>query len=397
MYFDRNLSADIYGTDNVHSLLRQNELYPKRYMAAVRNIEVPEVEPYSLNDLRNGIAPRVDLSDLKHNLNELKLSEHGQNFAKFAAWLHLEHSDGWDDIIDSVDTEKIAQKYNQIRTSTLDDVNGVELPDNLQQEILDRLGDYVSEEQAQQFEGLLQDALSDLQEDANGSNTISAEQVKDKVTEVIEGLQGQLNDEIMSNPDVYYEIYRDTLRHLQGLYKSYQTASDTPSLHANIEISRLGEDLDWRLGANWNQLASGSIETVAEERMGIYSVLDWRFAQDWAYQNIASVDYYKNHLGLEGTDSASALFYNRISYDVNDMVTAYVAAGASAEPIDGAFITAEIGARSCWSFMQNKSQICAQGAYEQNKSIDVAGKEFMGIEDAEGSGTKLSLTYQMTF
>ena len=396
MHFGNDLSPQIYGRENAHALLAKNEIYPERYIAAVENFELPQIESYTVDDFRAGRVPQIYLSDLKDNLETFRLSEHGQNFAKFAAWLHLEHGKGWRDVARSIDAHKIAQAYNNFRANTVDDINGLSLPDNLQQEIMDRLGDYISGDQAAEIEDMLQNALSGLKDEANSTKPITAKEIRAKLDEVFAGLQNELNDEILSNPDVYYPIYRDTLRHMQDLYKSYQTVSDTPSYHANIEIARYGEDVDWRLGALWNQLASGSSETVAEERYGLYSILDWRFADKWAYQNITALDYYKNHLGLEGIDSGSALFYNRLSHAFNNGITPYIALGASAEPVDGAFITGEIGAMYAWQ-IKDEAQLMLQVAYEENKAIDVGGKEFMGIEDAEGHGTKVNLTYQMSF
>ena len=86
--------------------------------------------------------------------------------------------------------------------------------------------------------------------------------------------------------------------------------------------------------------------------------------------------------------------YNK-KWDFNKHVTGYVAAGASAEIIEGGFVTAELGARSCWEVM--RGTLCFQGAYEENQHFDIVAEDYLGVERKPNYGYKFSSSFEMRF
>lgn len=396
------LTPNIQSRDNLLSLFHMNEFYPDQYMndlkklGNLRDIVDINITGADLPNLINGNKPQLDIS-LNANLPEI--SKRGQHYAVFAAWLHLEHNGGWKDLTKAVDAQKLAQRYNDFRQDKLDQINAIKLPSDMQGDIINALSQIMPEDRAAEYANkigsALQDMLDDAKGDANAIKKLTPQQIKKKVNEVVADLQGELNEEIYAHPEKYYTAYRDTLDQLQGMLKSYQTASDTPSLHANIELSYDGQAVDWRLGALWNKLETGALDGAAETRIGLYSILDWRFADKWAYQNIISVVYYQNHLGLEGLENGNVLLYNRLSYDINSNITAYIAAGGAAEGVEGAFATGEFGAQGCWNV--GGVQLCAQAAYEAVEGLDIIAEKEMQINRFRDSGQRYSLSYQIAF
>lgn len=404
MYMGHELSPNIRSRENILNLAHANDFYPMETIDALKNIgDIRDhvninTSNTSLSALMNGQRPEINI-DVDLDLPEI--SKRGQNFAVFATWLYMEHNHGWDKLRHSIDSKKLAEQYNDARSKIVDPVNDLSIPSDFTANITEALSQYLSPEKAGEIAAELgtdlQSALDKLKDNANGINTISAKQINQKIAEVITDLRGKLNAEIMQNPDKYYPAYRDTVEHIQALHKDYQTRSNTPSLHSTFELAYDGDALDWRVGAVWNKISSGALDSVDETRYGLYSITDWQISDKWAYQNVIAADYFENYLGIENLQNGHALFYNRLSYDVHRNVTAYVALGASAEAVDGAFATTEVGARGCWDFGAKKGQLCAQGAYETVESLDIIADQELDLGRVRDNGYKASLVYQLTF
>ena len=91
--------------------------------------------------------------------------------------------------------------------------------------------------------------------------------------------------------------------------------------------------------------------------------------------------------GIKDLENGHIYLNNRMSYDFNEKITAYTSIGGIAG-YNGAYVTAETGFQSCFN------NLCLQTAYEYNRNFYSLGHKYLDIEDQEGSGTKVGLTYR---
>ncbi len=380
----------------------ENSLALQSLQELIQNIEADEdvadsirgdLAGFILSDEGRDIADQIEtitgqisgLPDIQGAVENSELSQTAKDFTQLASWLYLRSESKRNDIVNSINYNRIAN-----------DINNYELSDKIQSsDILPYFEEYLSPEEIEIFETTFDEQLAILQGQLDENATIDPAQLRCMVKDAVDEFYTDLDKSIKDDPQRYHSLLNQNLQHITDLHDVYQ---DKTTYYANAEIRYEGDNHDWRFGLHGHKRQSDFLTT--EERYGLYSISSWDISDKLNLTSILSLDYYKNRYGYKQSDDednidGNILVYERLKYDINNNVSVYGAIGGTATLLDGAFLTAEFGAQACTQALGG--DLCVHGAYEQNKSLDGYEHRIFDVESAKGTGTKLGVTYEYSF
>lgn len=339
----------------------------------------------SSSDLINLIRNRDDLlpnfpdQDIRGKIETVSLY----------SWIYLEHSNGRKKIQESIDKEKLANDINDIRDQYINAVNDINVPDNLEQRLLDTLDRYISTNDISLAVAALNDAIPGLKEDLLdvAGEPITAQYIEDFIDRKLDDLVDSIEDDMRENPRAYHDRLKGNFDEIALIHKEYQDNL----LFAHVGLQYSGENHNIQIGITGHEITTYSDQLVTEKGAELYAIWKWQITDRLESESILSVNGKENSLGVEGYYSAYVLLHQRFNYQFQPSTTGYFSFGGSAQERDGAVVSIGTGVQHCE--MNNK--LCLNASYEKTYSHDFVTNKYseFGLDTLKGDSWRIGLSY----
>ena len=235
------------------------------------------------------------------------------------------------------------------------------------------------------------------------SKPMNARAMRAAAISAMQGYSSQLDQYVKDRPQRFYRELKPMLeKDAREYLQRYQTDSKKWSSYAELGLAYDGDDFHMRLGNYYQTLRSGfdsSYRDVGsnEIRSGAYGIMSFDITERLSCSQAFSIDYFRNHYGLNDKDSGNGTSYTRCDFRAFDQTNIYTGYGLSAEPLDGVRRTIELGLKQCFEIGKN-GRVCAEAGVEKFSLDDIVAKdEFTKLEKQEGLNHRFALDVNFSF
>ncbi|MGH1455250.1 MAG: hypothetical protein ACRBDI_00560 [Alphaproteobacteria bacterium] len=407
-------SPDLLSDENIDKFLGSNGLRSGVYRSFISQTASTISQELSQYD-RNGLAlesvlqrrfPNLpDFSELAHNAEDtdFKVKDEARDLVILGIVYAFEKKDGKEKILNKIDTDKIASRFNNFVDRLTNRVNDIEIPNALQEDV-DKINQYliyfdrsISSDDLENAENTIRETLSEISGRLDEAPNITGSELRTALSDELDEYHQRLNEEIGSRPEDFEKIVNKNLNNISDIGKMYQTDSNDPSYYLDIQASRITENSEWHFGLYGSKIPSSLSFAKEENRINLYSVGTQKINETFAIGHTFSAGYHDNHLGKEDLESGHLVANLNITTKFNDYISSDLYVGAAAEPTQGAYIVKGMGLNACTSETRF-GQLCAHGKYEEQTFKDSFARRYISaIEHDESTNITWGLTYTHDF